>query len=86
MAPGLMVSLSPVVAASERGRAQKAPGRRGKNRKSMSASGKARSSVRPASSSALRPPNPVALAGEPRTSGAYDTTAMALQDSQTCAR
>ena len=53
-----MLSDSPVTACSPCGIAQKAPARRGKNRNSATASGSDRSSARPASLSAARPPRP----------------------------
>ncbi len=59
MLPGLMESLSPVSAPSERGSAQKAPGRRGKSTNNINASGSAYNSARPARSTAARLSNRV---------------------------
>src|ERR1700722_19976855 len=54
MLPGLMVSLRPVSASSERGNDQKAPGMRGKKTNNSKASGIAYNRASPASRKAAR--------------------------------
>jgi hypothetical protein len=87
MLPGLIESPRPVSASSDLGMAQKAPGSRGKNTNSMTASGKANSRLRLASSMAARL-SKLAAEGiaEERSVGAYATTANAAQHSHACNR